>query len=164
VTRVYRLDIDYPEGSRDITPGDTAAGWQPAEWDAAVGPFAAYWAHEEDRGDPPFRWPSERLFLSRSGAARRAALLRLCGCTVGVVASYPVAWNEAGEPEKISDADGRQILDAVAAHPRRELVRGLAQAGSDVDDETGGGAGMWWHLSRALAVVDAMPDLRLDAP
>ncbi len=59
---------------------------------------------------------------------------------------------------------GRRITEAADLHPRRNLVWALARAGHDLDGENGAGAGMWWHLERALAVVDGLPELRLDTP
>lgn len=150
-TRVYRLDITYPEGS-------DAPGWQPAGWTAG---------DPGTRGGPEledcwFGWPAEHLYLSRSGSARRAEILRGYGCDVNIVVSFPVMWNEDDEPEKIPDAEGRRICEAADGHPRRELVRQLAEVMSEIDGEHGAGPGMWWHLSKALALVDALPELRLD--
>ncbi len=78
--RVYRLDVTYPPGSR-------RPGWQPAGWESrwAPGPIP-------DGEADYFRWPAERRFLSRSGAMKRAALLRSYGAEVTVVASDPVTW------------------------------------------------------------------------
>lgn len=63
---------------------------------------------------------------------------------------------------RISAEEGRRIVEAADMHRRRNLVYALAETMSDLDGENGAGGGMWWHLQRALAVVDAMPDLRAD--
>lgn len=79
-TFVYRLDIVYP-------PASDAEDWAPEGW--------SFEAQDPDTGawDPvPFGWPSERLFLSRSGAQHRADLLRGYGCTVTIHRSLPVEW------------------------------------------------------------------------
>jgi hypothetical protein len=87
-TRVYRLDIVYPEGSR-------LPGWHPAAW---TDPQYLRTLSREQRREiraalrRPFKWPRERLFLSSSGAYGRAALLRACGCDVEVQGSLPVEW------------------------------------------------------------------------
>lgn len=66
------------------------------------------------------------------------------------------------EPDRISAVEGRRIVEQADSHPRRDLVYTLAEVTSDLDSESGAGGGMWWHLSRALAIVDAIPDLRAD--
>lgn len=162
MTRIYKLDITYPGGS-------AAPGWQPEGWQPG-GPFTSWAETASSDDDPSFRWPVERHYLSRSGATDRAVLLRQCGCTVDVVASHPVAWNEdgipgpGGTPEQIPAAEGRRIVEAADWHPRRNLIYALAETTSDLDGESGAGGGMWWHLSRALAIVDTIPDLRADQP
>jgi hypothetical protein len=86
VTRVYRLDIQYPEGS-------DAPGWVPACWPdflASIKDKAERRAVRR-RG---FRWPRERLYLSASGAWSRAWLLMAFGAVVDVDASDPVTWPE----------------------------------------------------------------------
>jgi hypothetical protein len=78
VTRVYRLEIVYPEGSR-------VPGWEPYAWRVM--------SRRQRRKLPPvFKWPRERQFLSSSGAYGRAALLRAFGAEVEVYASAPVTW------------------------------------------------------------------------
>lgn len=72
---VFRLDITYPAGSR-------LAGWEPDWWRRPPEP--------PDR--EAFRWPRNRLFLTRENAMRRAAWLRGCGALVNVVRSQPVVW------------------------------------------------------------------------
>jgi hypothetical protein len=77
-TYVYRLWVEYPEGSREY-------GWAPAGW------------APEPQGDPDadtaFRWPAVHDFLSRRGAETRAKLLRGFGATVEVLRSDPVGWS-----------------------------------------------------------------------
>jgi len=87
-TRVYRLDVIYPEGCR-------LPGWHPAAWDDPE--YLRSVGREQRRRiralrRRPFRWPRERLFLSSSGAYGRALLLRALGCDVQVRASLPVEW------------------------------------------------------------------------
>jgi hypothetical protein len=65
--RVYRLDIIYPPGSHPSQP-------------------------DYDPGGNTMRWPTERLFLSHSGAQHRAAVLRQRGAVVNVVPSRTVTW------------------------------------------------------------------------
>ena len=75
---IYRLDIEYPEGC-------DKPGWYPEDYDPDS--YDAYWGYQE-----PFRWPRERLFLSRSGAGKRAGQLEAWGARVTVVPSLPVEW------------------------------------------------------------------------
>jgi len=81
MARVYRLHVTYPEGS--FEPEWEPPGWEPDYW---VDPDTG--AHEP----MPFRWPAERLFLSRSAAQRRAVQLRSYGAKVEVEESEPVVW------------------------------------------------------------------------
>jgi hypothetical protein len=94
-TRVYRLDIVYPEGCR-------LPGWHPARWTDPG--YLATLTREQRREvrrllRKPFKWPRERLFLSSSGAHARAWRLRFYGATVEVEGSLPVTWLnlDAGE-------------------------------------------------------------------
>jgi hypothetical protein len=83
---VFCLEIEYPEGS-------DKPGWWPASW---------YTLSDETRRkaiEQGFRWPPERMYLSRSGAYGRAWLLRWCGAKVTVRRSAPVTWPEPGEPD-----------------------------------------------------------------
>lgn len=83
---VFRLDVTYPEGSR-------GPGWEPPGWvDYVVtnGPDGGALENAE------FRWPAERMFLSRSGANQRAKLLRGYGAKVTLVPSLPVEWPAPG--------------------------------------------------------------------
>lgn len=64
--------------------------------------------------------------------------------------------------DRISAEEGRRIVEQADMHPRRNLIYTLAETTSDLDGESGAGGGMWWHLSRALAIVDAIPGLRAD--
>lgn len=75
---VYRLDIVYPKGSREY-------GWEPETWQRSPNADPDY--------DPSFRWPRERLYLSRSGADQRAMVFRHYGAKVTVVRSQPVEWD-----------------------------------------------------------------------
>ena len=69
--RVYRLLVIWPLGSDQ-------PGWEPSGWEH----------------DPhvPFVWPRVHDFLSRSGAEKRAELLRSYGCEVTVLRSKKVEW------------------------------------------------------------------------
>lgn len=87
--RVYRLAIEYPEGSReDRWPEDNwhPQGWEPADYQITSGPDAGSWERTE------FRWPAERAFLSRSGARQRKKLLEGYGAKVTILPSLPVEW------------------------------------------------------------------------
>jgi hypothetical protein len=53
----------------------------------------------------------------------------------------------------------RAFEQQLAAHPRRDLITALAEVHAEVDEEMG--AGMRWHLERAYAVVEALPELVL---
>jgi len=77
VAHVWCLEIAYPEGS-------SRRGWRPAGWKPRLG-----------LRRPGFRWPRERVFLSSSGAYRRAAYLQACGAQVNVLRSDPVTWTAA---------------------------------------------------------------------
>jgi hypothetical protein len=91
--RVFRLDITYPEGSRK--PGWEPAGWESDDWDGGPPDNDAYMfcgPYDEDQERYPFRWPQNRLYLSRSGATRRARALRKYGAQAEVVPSLPVEW------------------------------------------------------------------------
>lgn len=59
--------------------------------------------------------------------------------------------------------EGARIVAEVREHPKRDLIRGIAEAAYDLanEDGTGSGGGMWWHLSWAYALVEALPALRL---
>lgn len=96
-TYVYRLDVTYPEGSREI-------GWEPPGWDDLLVQSDRNWREGQTTNylDPerPFSWPPERQFLSSGSASHRAYLLRLFGAKVEVVRSLPVEWpveTSAGE-------------------------------------------------------------------
>jgi hypothetical protein len=80
MTRVYRLNVTYP-------PGSLEPGWEPPGW-TITGPNGY-----EDR--PDFRWPRERLYLSRSGAKTGADLFRKYGAEVTIERSDPVTWPDA---------------------------------------------------------------------
>jgi hypothetical protein len=148
--RIYRLDIAYPEGSRE-------EGWQPPGWKPGD-PFTHY-DFPEDEGT--FRWPVERDYLSASGANARAARLRKCGCIVEVDRSERVVWDAPEtEPEPTAD-DWHWLAERIKAYPRRELVEALAEAMSHVEGDAGNGSGMWWYQARAYSLVEAMPKLAL---
>lgn len=57
------------------------------------------------------------------------------------------------------EAEWRAFEQVLATHPRRRVIEALADVHSEVDEEMG--AGMRWHLRRAYAVVEALPDLSL---
>ena len=73
---VYRLDITYPPGSR-------IAGWMPPNWRDIAGAYGVHhwpaeemakWSDAELLERVPFKWPRERLFLTRDAMA-------VLGCT-----------------------------------------------------------------------------------
>jgi hypothetical protein len=84
VTRVYRLHVTYPEGSH-APDGIPVAGWYPADWQ----PGGAYLPEE---WPAPFSWPRVHLYLSKSGAEKRAKLFHSFGATVEIEESRPVEW------------------------------------------------------------------------
>lgn len=85
--RVYRLDITYPEGSRE-------PGFRPYGWEDYLRSLPVLKRRRLRREG--FRWPRERMFLSSSGAYERAALLRAFGADVTVLRSDPVRWPAQG--------------------------------------------------------------------
>jgi hypothetical protein len=92
-THVCKLVIEYPP--RSLEPGWEPPGWEPDTWDDGPPDSDAYMfcgPYDEYQERYPFRWPQNRLYLSRSGAARRARALRKYGATVEVVQSLPVEW------------------------------------------------------------------------
>jgi hypothetical protein len=58
--------------------------------------------------------------------------------------------------------EGAQILAEVKAHLKRELIETVAEATFALANEHGSGGGMWWHLSQAYVLVEALPALCLD--
>lgn len=78
--RVYALTYTRPAGSRE-------PGWVPPDWHEIA--LSHYWSRDPE----DFRWPRDRMYLSYSGACKRASLLARLGCTdVHVVASEPIRW------------------------------------------------------------------------
>lgn len=71
----YRLVVEYPEGVNDTNP--------PATWGRSQ--------IADDEYDT-FQWPRVHPYLSRSGAKKRADLLRSYGCTVTIEKSDPITW------------------------------------------------------------------------
>jgi hypothetical protein len=98
---VYRLRIEYPAGSFE-------PGWKPAAWSSPL--LAKRLRRQLARQE--FRWPRERLFLSRSGAWRRAFLLISYGARAEVERSAPVTWPL---PEVRFDPSGIAV-DQVMSH------------------------------------------------
>lgn len=85
--RVYRLDVEYPPGSRE-------PGWQPPGWEENWDKHPEFWGAGEEEF-PPFRWPRVGRYLSKSGAGKRARTLRKLGAEVTVVSSRPVEWEDS---------------------------------------------------------------------
>lgn len=81
--RVYRLEIIYPEGSRQ-------PGWRPYGWDAYLKSLPVLKRRRLRKEG--FSWPRERMFLSSSSAYERAMLLQAFGAEVQVLRSDPVTW------------------------------------------------------------------------
>lgn len=82
---VYRIDVEYPPGSR--YPEEGWREWEPEGWEPDF--------REDEVGglsEVPFQWPNVRLYLSKSGAEARASLLRKYGAKATVVRSLPVVW------------------------------------------------------------------------
>lgn len=87
-TYVYRLNIEYPPGS--VNDWD----WEPDGWTAEAPEY-----REDDTGawvTAPFQWPSNRRFLTKPAAERRAAWLRKWGATVVIERSEPIVWAHIG--------------------------------------------------------------------
>jgi hypothetical protein len=129
VRRLYRLVIVYPDGS-DVP------GWRPACWSDPA--FLAKLTRKARRelARTEFRWPRERLFLSSSGAHRRAMLLHWYGAAVAVRPSDPVTWQLA--PREGWEADGAMRWDAgvevlaekLDEYETGKIVRSLSEGGS----------------------------------
>lgn len=98
MTRVYKLDIIYPEGSHE-------PGWRPACWSDPeyLRTMDRKLRRELERRE--FKWPRERLFLSSSGAYNRAGLLLWYGAEVTVLASDPVTWPNYDDVEAVLGDD-----------------------------------------------------------
>jgi hypothetical protein len=127
--RVYRLEITYPEGS-------DAPGWVPACWPELLASIKDR-ARRRELRRRGFRWPRERLFLSASGAYKRAGLLTVFGATVFVDASWPVTWSEW---QDTSANDGDWEGGSTAAHwelpeDDEERQESLAPSAADVHRE-----------------------------
>lgn len=84
MSRIYRLAVTYPEGSRE-------PGWQPPGWES-YDPSSPL--HDTEWQD--FRWPRERKYLSKPGAEHGASVFRRYGATVTIERSDPVTWPAAG--------------------------------------------------------------------
>jgi hypothetical protein len=80
----YRLKVTPPPEAADPS-------WEPDAWLEGLPPYP-------EGGLPPealesgFRWPRQRLFLSRSGARRQADLFRKYGAKAVIERSAPVTW------------------------------------------------------------------------
>jgi hypothetical protein len=103
--RVYRLDIIYPEGSRE-------SGWRPAVWSDPEFLAKLTKVQRRELAKTEFRWPRERMFLSSSGAYGRAGLLEFYGADVEVFASVPVTWPDL-EPQTEHWQESAQWLGGV---------------------------------------------------
>jgi hypothetical protein len=69
---LWRLDVQYPPH-------------RPCSCDALGGPHDPFC--DSHKG-----WPRAKVFQSVGGANRRAALLRMWGCTVDIERSHPIEW------------------------------------------------------------------------
>lgn len=85
---VYRLVIQYPEGSRE--PGWTPPLYRDPEWRRQLPLRARLRITYAAR----FRWPRERMFLTSDKAWSRAYWLKACGAQVTILRSQPVTWVE----------------------------------------------------------------------
>lgn len=94
--RVFRLEITYPEGSREPS-------WRPYGWEHYLRSLPVLKRRRLRREG--FRWPRERMFLSSSSAYERACLLQAFGADVEVFRSDPVTWpaNWSWEDEAARD-------------------------------------------------------------
>lgn len=87
---VYRLDITYPEGSRE--PGWKPALWQDKEFVKTLPlKVRAMMVLRPAR----FKWPRERMYMSSDAAWARAFFLKSCGASVTILRSQPVTWTDA---------------------------------------------------------------------
>ena len=108
---VWRLDITYPEQARDPE-------WVPEAWEP------------RDPHDV-FRWPPNKMCLSRKTAVRRQRLFESYGCYVTIHRSLPVRWpysphetSEAMDTERqlevmrrrIAELDAERLKLATALH------------------------------------------------
>jgi hypothetical protein len=84
---VYKLDVTYPPHSREY-------GWEPPGWSAGESEAYRDGYMPDDPGE--FRWPRERLYLSRSGARIGADHFRRYGATAEIIRSERVTWGETG--------------------------------------------------------------------
>lgn len=96
---VYYLEIRYPAGSH-------APGWRPRAWTSAETANFLSKRHRRELRKRAFRWPRERMFLSRSGAWGRASYLTWLGASVKVHRSRMVTWPSANDPATEFDASG----------------------------------------------------------
>ena len=96
---VYYLEILYPSGS-------LAPGWRPRTWLSAENAKFLSRRHRRELRQRQFRWPRERMFLSSSGAYRRAAHLTWLGATVRVHRSHMVLWPAVPDDGTQFDASG----------------------------------------------------------
>lgn len=92
---IYRLDITYPVGStgKDGSPNPL---WRPSCWTQELEDSGRF----RHRFGGAFKWPRQKLFRSREGAMRRAALFEHYGCIVEIVRSHPVEWESEVERVK----------------------------------------------------------------
>lgn len=84
---VYRLEVEYPEGSLD-------PGWAPPDWRDISRRLG--WGHGYDTEHeyvPPFRWPKQRNYFSSENASKRAHLLRELGANVQILVGK-VEWRQ----------------------------------------------------------------------
>lgn len=81
ITRLYRVEVEYPPGAFDEDGNDVEPdGWEPDEY------------HYERWGDR-FFWPSDdKIYHSRSTAAKRRNLFRRLGCRAEIQRSAPIVW------------------------------------------------------------------------
>jgi hypothetical protein len=95
-TYVYYLEVRYP-------PGAFEPGWRPDCWSDPA--FLASLSRKGRKAlaKQTFRWPREHLYLSASGAAKRAGTLRWFGAEVAVRRSVPVRWPVPGPETWIID-------------------------------------------------------------
>lgn len=84
-TYVFRLLIEYPEGSME-------PGWRPALWSNPE--FLARLNRKAKRelARTEFHWPRERKFLTANSAWNRAWELQVLGCRVHILRSAPAVW------------------------------------------------------------------------
>jgi hypothetical protein len=93
-----------------------------------------------------FRWPRERMFLSASGAYKRAVLLHWYGADAQVLSSDPVTWPERALPPSPEPA-GQEAEPPAAMPPLQSAACWPdSDPGAYVQEAWEDGACMRWDV------------------